>query len=72
MRTEQERQDDFVNLVGGIPRADRLSRISQDSYPMPSWTCDLGHHKVSREEVFRIKAKRSGFSDKEINSFLAL
>jgi len=72
MKTEQERQDDFVQLVGGMTRADRLSKISQNSYPMPSWSCELGHHKVSRKEVFRNKAKREGFSDKEINSFLAL
>ncbi len=72
MKTEQERQDDFVELVGGSRRADRLMKISQDSYPMSSWSCELGHHKISREEVFRNKAKREGFNDREINSFLAL
>ncbi len=72
MKTEMERQDEFVQLVGGMARADRLSRISQDSYPMPSWSCERGHHKISREEVFRNKAKREGFNDKEINCFLAL
>jgi hypothetical protein len=72
MKTEREQQDEFVQLVGGMARAERLSRISQDSYPMPSWSIGLGHHKVSGKEVFRNKAKREGFSDKEINCFLAL
>jgi len=70
--TEQERQDDFVELVGGYRRAERLMHISQDSYPSSSWNLKLGHHRISKEAVFRNKAKRECFSDKEINCFLAL
>ena len=72
MKTEQERQDEFVSIVGGTRRADKLSKISQTSYPTSSWSYQLGYHQMSRKDVFIARAKREGFSDKEINCFLAL
>jgi len=70
--TEQERQDEFVEIVGGRRRADQLSKISQNSYPAPTWSCERGHHQLSRREVFIIKSKRERFTDKQINAFLSL
>lgn len=71
--TERERQDEFVNIVGGVQKAEQMSRISQNSYPCSTWIAERGGHcKLSGEEVFRIKAKREGFTDKQINCFLKL
>ncbi len=67
--SEQGRNDRFVDIVGGRQRAEQLSRIYQNSYPMP------GHciaPAKSKTEVFMMKAKRERFTQKEINAFMAL
>lgn len=60
---EQEANDRFVRLVGGVRKADRLQQIWRNSYPS---------YRKSREEVFREEAKREGFSDRAIEAFLKL
>lgn len=65
---EQTLTDNFVKLVGGRTRADQLFRILQSSYP----TQGRWGEKISKNEVFRMKAKREGFADKEINAILRL
>jgi len=71
---ETERQEVFVRLVGGRERADRLQWIRDNSYP-----CGTECNRISgtrryktKEEVFRLRAKREGFKDNEISSFLEL
>jgi hypothetical protein len=63
MITEQEKQDHFIRIVGGIKKADRLQQIWNQSYP---------HYKISRGEDFRARAKAEGFTDKQIDAFLQL
>jgi hypothetical protein len=71
--TERERQDEFVEMVGGTQKAEQMLRISQNSYPQSAWILERGGHcKLSGKEVFRLKAKREGFTDKQINCFLSL
>ena len=72
IQSEMERQQEFEDLVGGWQRAERLAKIYQNSYPMPSWSVKLGHHQIPKLEVFRNKAKREGFNTKEISAFLNL
>jgi hypothetical protein len=60
---EQEANNRFVRLVGGVKRADRLQQIWSMSYP---------GYKKSREEDFRERAKAEGFTDKQIEAFLKL
>jgi hypothetical protein len=60
---EQEANDKFVRMVGGVKKADRLQQIWNMSYP---------HHKKTREEDFRERAKGEGFTDKQIEAFLKL
>jgi hypothetical protein len=54
MITEQEKQDHFIRIVGGIKKADRLQQIWNQSYP---------HYKISRGEDFRARAKAEGFAE---------
>lgn len=70
--TEMQKQDYFVEIVGGTNKAEQMSRISQNSYPQSSWSVKRGHHQLSGREIFRIKAKREGFTDKQINVYLSL
>lgn len=67
---EQATQDAFVDFVGGSTRADKLSRISQNSYP--HGTNDMDPYYKSRAEVFRLKAKLEGFTDEEVDAFISL
>jgi hypothetical protein len=60
---DQELNDKFVRMVGGVKRADRLQQIWNSSFP---------HYKKSREEDFREKAKAEGYIDKQIEFFLNL
>lgn len=68
------RQAAFVRLVGGQERADRLQWIWNNSYPSGTeydrifWP---GRYRT-KEQVFRLKARREGFKDNEISSFLEL
>jgi hypothetical protein len=61
--TEQELNDKFVRMVGGVKKADRLQQIWNMSYP---------HYKKKREEDFREKAKAEGYTDEQIEFFLKL
>jgi len=51
------------NIVHGVRRADRLQEIWNMSYPM---------YHLTKEQVFRERAKAEGFTDKQIDTFLAL
>lgn len=72
IQSEMERQQEFEDLVGGWQRAERLAKIYQNSYPSPSWSPSLGHHQIPKLEIFRKKAKRDGYTTKEIGAFLRL
>ena len=69
---EQATQDAFVEFVGGTRRADQLSRIAQNSYPHGTEMDRLMGHGLTREQVFRCKAKQEGFTDEEVDAFLML
>lgn len=74
MMTEQEKNDAFVCLVGGIRRADRLMWIWNNSYPHGTEYDRLFYprrHKT-RKQDFKSRAKKEGFSGDEISAFLAL
>jgi len=60
---EQELNDRFVRLCGGVRKADRLQAIWSFSYP---------RHGKSREETFRETAKSEGFTERQIKAFLNL
>lgn len=64
MYDEQAEQDKFVQIIGGIKRADRIQQIHRMSaYP--------GFGKTA-EENFISCAKGEGFSYKAISAFLKL
>jgi len=72
--TEQERTDDFVRLVGGVRKADRLQWIWNTSYPYGTEydrVFKTGFYKT-KEDVFRSRARKEGFSEGQINAFLSL
>jgi hypothetical protein len=69
---EQERTDAFVALAGGRANADRIDRVWKESWPHGTALDRLYGTALSKEEVFRLKAKREGFSAKVIDAFLAL
>jgi len=65
---EQATQDAFVDFVGGMSRAEALSRISQNSWP----SFGAFGKPVSKTDVFRAKALREGFTKQQIEAFLSL
>ena len=69
-RDEQDLQNQFVDLVGGSARADRLDYIWKNSYPgiTSSWIKPA----PTKTEMFIRAAKRNGFTDREIQAFLEL
>jgi hypothetical protein len=71
-KTEQERTDDFVELMGGRQRAEQLYRILQQSYPRYCSIDDEYPKQHTKEEVFAQEAKRRGFKKKEISAILSL
>ena len=74
MKTEQEKIGEFEEAVGGVKRAEHLQRIWNNSSPVGNDTpydIKMGTFH-SREKVFTIKAKREGYTEKQINMFLAL
>jgi len=64
---EQEANDRFVRIVGGRGRAERLQRIWDTSYPH-----GCGLTEIPKEVEFRRRAKEEGFTEKQIETFLAL
>jgi hypothetical protein len=66
--SEEEKQEAFIRVVGGVKRADRLQQIWNNSYPHGTELCGY----ASREQDFRNKAKEEGFSDRQIDLFLQL
>jgi len=69
LKDEQAENDKFVRMVHGVRRADRLQEIWNMSYPKGNCGMMKGQTK---EEVFREHAKAEGFTDKQIDAFLAL
>jgi len=70
---EQEKQDAFVETVG-VSKADRLDYLWRDSYKNGTEydrVFNTGRYQT-KEQVFVIKAKREGFTVKEISLFLSL
>lgn len=65
---EQATHDAFIEFVGGHNRAEQLSRISKNSYPMPA----AYGKQISALDVFRKRAARDGFSQQEIEAFISL
>ena len=66
-RWEQDRNDYFADTLSWN-RAVNLRKIWMNSYP----SFDGYDRKVEKKEIFRIKAKRDGYTDKEIDMFMTL
>lgn len=69
---EQATQDDFVELVGGTAKADRLMNIYNNSYPSGTAYDRLQGRGKTKDEVFQAKAKREGYTDEQIEAFFML
>jgi hypothetical protein len=64
---EQKANDRFVRIAGGRKRAERLQHIWDTSHPH-----GCGLTETPKETEFRRRAKQEGFTDKQIETFLAL
>lgn len=69
MYDEEYEQEKFIRAVGGRSKADELQRIWNNSFPHSTY--DIFHPK-SKTDVFKEKARDSGFTTKQINAFLNL
>jgi len=69
MYDEQEEQDRFIRIIGGISKADRLQHIWNNSYPHS--TSNI-FRPITKEQDFMDKAKNEGFSKRQIEAFLKL
>lgn len=67
---ERATQDAFVEYVGGPGQADQLSRIYQNSYPHGA--NDMDPYYKTKDQVFRIRALRDGFTDEDVDAFFSL
>ena len=63
-------QEAFVEYMGGRGRADAIEAVWKRSWPMPGIGGGLG--KLSKTEVFKMKALREGFTAEEVRAFLML
>jgi len=72
--TEAEKNAAFEDAVGGAKKAMRLQYLWNESYPCGTKydkTFKTGFYR-SKEQIFVIKAKREGFTDKQIKMFMRL
>ena len=72
--TEAEKHAAFEEAVGGVSKAEQMQRLWNNSYPVGTkydYSMKTGVYR-SKEQVFWIKAKREGFTDKQIKMFLSL
>ena len=70
-----EEHEAFEQLCGGPTRAFQLLHCHSESMPHPSAYDLMMQGKTreqSKEESFRRRAKRQGFTEQEINAFLEL
>jgi len=63
MTDEQATQDAFIEYVGGTNRAECLERLWYNTYPSSGMT---------KEQLFRRKAKKERFTNMEIDAFMLL
>ena len=54
--TEQERNDRFVKMCGGVKKADRMQQL---------WN----NYRYDGNKAFEQAAKREGFTSRQINAF---
>ena len=66
---EQAAQEQFEELCGGVSRATQLLRIWERCHSTGMKGCRYYHTK---EEVFRNTAHLDGFTDEQIDFFMAL
>lgn len=67
-RDEQAETDRFVQIMGGRREADQIDQLYRDSYPYPTGL----YSTCSKDDAFRDKAQRRGFTQDQIRAFLAL
>lgn len=68
--TEQENNDEFEKLCGGVDRAFRLSYLFKDTCADCSgWRFRLGA-KDNTIPLFKTRARERGYSDKAVEQFL--
>jgi hypothetical protein len=71
VENEQDNTDKIIDTLG-IDKADRLMYLYNNAYQAGTEydkTFKTGFHK-SKDEIFRLKAKREKFTDEEIDLFL--
>ena len=71
---ERLAQEMFENACGGVKRAERLCYLCNNSYPTgtlydKTFKTGFYHSKIDN---FISKAKREGYTEKQINMFLEL
>jgi hypothetical protein len=69
MIDEQQRCDKFEKMVGGVKRAQRLLSIWNNSYSCGTKLDFLVARGKTREQVFEMRARAEGFTDKQIQCF---
>jgi len=70
--TEQERQDQFVGVIGGFQKAEALDRIWKNTYPRYCSLNDEFPKNHTKQEIFVAKALEAGFKKNHIQMFLEL
>ena len=66
---EQAAQEQFEDLCGGVSYAERLMQVWNNSYPTGMKGSRYYHTKM---ENFIFKANNEGFTEEQVNFFLAL
>jgi hypothetical protein len=71
---EQISTDMFEEAVGGAKRAEHLQYIWNNSFPVGTEYDRKMRERYyhSKEDMFRLKAKREGYTDEQIEMFLSL
>jgi hypothetical protein len=63
---EQATIEAFEEYIGDYQRLLKLWRIARECYPMPKYP----NGQYTRIEVLKMRAKRDGFTENEINGYL--
>jgi hypothetical protein len=69
---EQATTDAFEQFVGGVRKAQHLLYLYNNSYPHGTEMDRLMGKGRTKDQVFRTKAKREGFTDAHINAFFVV
>jgi len=71
-KTKKEKQDEFIEAIGGVKKAEEMARIWKNTHPRYCSLYDEYPKNHTKEEVFIAKAVDAGFTKNHIDLFLAL